>query len=67
MHDPRSRVVRSEADGNVVTRHTNVDDVTLDGVYVVVSVAPSATNDIECMTMKVERVLYEYRFGQYSG
>lgn len=67
VHDPRSRVVRSEADGNVVTRHTNVDDVALDGIYVVVGIAPSAADDIERVAMKVERVLYEYRLGQYCG
>lgn len=67
MHDPRSRVVSSEADGNVVTRHTNVDDVALDGIHVVVSIASSATDDVECMAVKVKRMLCEYTLGQCSG
>lgn len=66
MHDPRSRVVRAKADSNIVTRDTNVDHVALDGVHIIVCVASSATDDVECMTVKVERVLYGKRIDSQS-
>ena len=47
MEEPRARVVRREANGDVVTRRTSADGVTLDGVDVVVLGAAGRANNVE--------------------
>ena len=57
MHDPRARVVGSEANRNVVACIPDVDDVALNGVRKVVGAAPGATNDAECVAVQMDRML----------
>ena len=47
MEEPRARVVRREANGDVVTRRTSADGVTLDWVDVVVLGAAGRANNVE--------------------
>ena len=47
MEEPRAGVVRREANGDVVTRRTSADGVTLDGVDVVVLGAAGRANNVE--------------------
>ena len=57
MQEPRARIVRSEAEGNVIGRTTDVHDVSPDGVVVIVFSAAGHTDDIEIVAMQVHRVL----------
>ena len=47
VEEPRARVVRREANGDVVTRRTSADGVTLDWVDVVVLGAAGRANNVE--------------------
>ena len=52
MENPRSWVVSGETNGHVVTGDTSRDDITADGVVVVVDRATSAANDGEFVLSK---------------
>ena len=47
VEEPRTGVVGAETDGDVVAGGANADDVTLNGVHIVVGVTSSGANDIE--------------------
>ena len=49
VEEPRAGVVRREANGDVVTRRTSADGVTLDRVDVVVLGAAGRANNVEGM------------------
>ena len=53
MENPRSWVVGGEPNGHVVTGDTSRDDITADGVVVVVDRAASAANNGEFVLLKV--------------
>jgi hypothetical protein len=57
VHNPRTGVIRLEPDGNVIGSGANADDIALNGVHVVVDIAPSASNDTEDVTVQVDWVL----------
>lgn len=56
VHEPRSRVVCREAEGNVVSWTTNAHDITSNGVCIVVSRATSDPNNVEIVSVKVNWV-----------
>jgi hypothetical protein len=49
MEDPWSRVIGTEANGDIVTSHTSSDDVATDGVRIVVGRASSTSHDCKLM------------------
>jgi hypothetical protein len=61
VEEPRAWVVGAEADRDVVRRLTDADHVALRWVDVVVRRLTGTANDIEGVTVQVDRVLIENR------
>ena len=57
MQEPRSRVVRSETERDIVTGASDAHDITANRVGVVVRRASSNAHDVKSMTMEMERML----------
>ena len=57
VHNPRAGVISAETNGNVVTSSADADDVALDRVDEVVGAAAGATDDVEGMSVQMDRVL----------
>ena len=57
MKEPRPRVVSLEPDRDIIVRATNVYDVAHDWVVEVVRRVSRAADDVEDMSMQVERML----------
>ena len=57
MKEPRTRVVSLEPDRDIIVRATNAYDVSHDWVVEVVRRVARAADDVEDMSMQVERVL----------
>jgi hypothetical protein len=57
VEEPRTRVVGLETDRDIIVRVTDADDVAHDGVVEVVRRVSRAADDVEDMSMQVERVL----------
>ena len=47
MQEPRSRIIREESDGDIVTSDADVDNITTDGVDVVIGATARAANDVK--------------------
>ena len=67
MEEPRPRVVSLEPDRDIIVRVANVYDVTQDWVVEVVRRFSRAADDVEDMSMQVERVLIKNVVAQQSG
>ena len=57
VEEPRAWVVCIETERHVVTCLANVDNITPDGVGIVVRRAACDTDDVKGVTMKMERML----------
>ena len=57
MEEPRSWIVGPETNGNIVASTSNIDNIALDGVVVVVDAAASTSDHAEGMTVKMEWML----------
>lgn len=60
VHDPRARVIGSEANRDVVASGTYVHDVSSYGIVIVVRITPSTANDVERMPMQMQWMLITY-------
>lgn len=56
MHEPWTRVVRGETESNIITWPTDAHNVTSNGVRVVVIGATSNANNIEVVSVKMDRM-----------
>jgi len=54
MEDPWSRIIRLEANGDIITCGSCADNVALDRIDIVIHRTPSTANYGECMTVKME-------------
>lgn len=57
VHDPGARVVGLEPNSDIVRSVANADDVTLNGVSVVVGGTSGTANDTEGVAVEMDRVL----------
>ena len=57
MNEPWPRVIRRETDGNVVASSANAYDITTHWIVKVILGATCNTDDVESVTMEMERVL----------
>lgn len=53
MQDPGARIVSGEANGDIVASYAHRDDVALNRVHVVISIAACTTDNVEDMTVEV--------------
>ena len=67
MKEPWPRVISLEPDRDIIVRAANVYDVAQDWVVVVVRRVARAADDVEDMSMQVERVLIKNAAAQQSG
>jgi hypothetical protein len=57
VKEPRPRVVSEESDRDVISRVPDAHDIAFDGVVEVISLAAGAANDVEGVSVQVNRVL----------
>ena len=57
MHNPGTRIVGPEPNGNVISCASNADDVAFDWVDVVVGATSGTANDAESVSVQVDRML----------
>ena len=68
MEEPWARVIRSEAECDIITTTTNAEDITARGVHVVVVGAAGGADDVEGVAVEVEGVRLARRVrGHWEG
>lgn len=58
VQEPRARIVRLKAERNIITTGPDADDISTYRICVVIIGTACDPYDVECMTMKVEGMLY---------
>jgi hypothetical protein len=67
VEEPRTRVVSLKPDRDIIVRVTDADDVAHDGVVEVVGRVSRAADDVEDMSMQMERVLIKNAAARHSA
>jgi hypothetical protein len=57
VEEPRARIVSFESDRDVIARVPDAHDITFDGVVEVISGVAGAADDVEGVSVQVNRVL----------
>jgi hypothetical protein len=57
VEEPRARIVSEESDRDVIAGAPDAHDIAFDGVVVVISRAAGAADDVEGVSVQVNRVL----------
>ena len=57
VEEPRPRIVSEESDRHVIVPVPDAHDIAFDGVIEVISAAAGATDDVEGVSVQVNRVL----------
>ena len=58
VEEPRARIVSEESDCDIIARFPDAHDIADDGVVVVISLALGAADDVEGVSVQVDRVLH---------